>query len=182
MKLEAEIENIKKILVDDEKFYQVPDYQRPYSWDKDNLADLVDDLTNAYLNNQDENYFCGSLVLVNDENHTRFDIIDGQQRTTTFTIMACVFRDLYFNNLENRAKDYINNSIQDKYDENKRKLKFLTDIKYQNNFEQTVLKKIDFKDTKNIEKDIKGVLEIPCQSNKIISRIDNRTSSVNYKQ
>lgn len=155
MKLEAEIENIKKILVDDEKFYQIPDYQRPYSWDKDNLADLVDDLTNAYLNNQDENYFCGSLVLVNDENNTRFDIIDGQQRTTTFTIMACVFRDLYFHKLENRAKDYISNSIQDKYDENKRKLKFLTDIKYQNNFEQTVLKKIDFRDTKNIEKDIR---------------------------
>lgn len=156
MKLEAEIENIKKILVDDEKFYQIPDYQRPYSWDKDNLADLIDDLTNAYLNNSEENYFCGSLVLVNDENNTRFDIIDGQQRTTTFTIMACVFRDLYFHELENRAKDYINNSIQDKYDVNKRKLKFLTDIKYQNNFEQTVLKEIVFIDTKNIEKDIRN--------------------------
>ena len=182
MKLEAEIENIKKILVDDEKFYQIPDYQRPYSWDKDNLADLVDDLTNAYLNNQDENYFCGSLVLVNDENHTRFDIIDGQQRTTTFTIMACVFRDLYFNDLENRAKDYINNSIQDKYDENKRKLKFLTDIKYQNNFEQTVLKKIDFKDTKNIEKDIKDnryLQNAHYLKNFIIEKVDENTININ---
>ena len=182
MKLEAEIENIKKILVDDEKFYQIPDYQRPYSWDKDNLADLVDDLTNAYLNNQDENYFCGSLVLVNDENHTRFDIIDGQQRTTTFTIMACVFRDLYFNDLEDRAKDYINNSIQDKYDENKRKLKFLTDIKYQNNFEQTVLKKIDFKDTKNIEKDIKDnryLQNAHYLKNFIIEKVDENTININ---
>lgn len=182
MKLEAEIENIKKILVDDEKFYQIPDYQRPYSWDKDNLADLVDDLTNAYLNNQDENYFCGSLVLVNDENNTRFDIIDGQQRTTTFTIMACVFRDLYFNNLENRAKDYINNSIQDKYDENKRKLKFLTDIKYQNNFEQTVLKKIDFKDTKSIEKDIKDnryLQNAHYLRNFIIEKVDENKININ---
>jgi len=182
VKLEAEIENIKKILVDDEKFYQIPDYQRPYSWDKDNLADLVDDLTNAYLNNQDENYFCGSLVLVNDENNTRFDIIDGQQRTTTFTIMACVFRDLYFNNLENRAKDYINNSIQDKYDENKRKLKFLTDIKYQNNFEQTVLKKIDFKDTKSIEKDIKDnryLQNAHYLRNFIIEKVDENKININ---
>ncbi|HFU75825.1 MAG TPA: DUF262 domain-containing protein [Arcobacter sp.] len=155
MKLEAEIENIKKILVDDEKFYQIPDYQRPYSWDKDNLADLIDDLTNAYLNNKDENYFCGSLVLVNDENTTRYDIIDGQQRTTTFTIIACVLRDLYFDELQPKAKKYINNSIQDEFESTKRKLKFLTDVKYQNNFEQTVLKKIDFQDTKNIEKDIK---------------------------
>ena len=155
MKIEAEIENIKKILVDDEKFYQIPDYQRPYSWDKDNLADLIDDLTNAFINDKEENYFCGSLVLVKD-NNTRFDIIDGQQRTTTFTIIACIFRDLYFDKLENRAKDYIKNSIQDKYDENKRKLKFLTDVKFQNDFEQTVLKKITFIDTKNIEKDIKN--------------------------
>jgi len=155
MEIKAKIENIKKILVNDEKFYQIPDYQRPYSWDKDNLADLIDDLINSYVQNEDENYFCGSLVLVNDNDNSRFDIIDGQQRTTTFTILACVFRDLYFDKLENRAKDYITNSIQDKYDENKRKLRFLTDIKYQNNFEQTVLKKINFQKIKNIEKDIK---------------------------
>jgi len=155
MEIKAKIESLKKILVDDEKFYQIPDYQRPYSWDKDNLADLIDDLTNAYISSKEDNYFCGSLVLVNEPQSNRFDIIDGQQRTTTFTIIACVLRDLYFSELESRAKDYINNSIQDKYDENKRKLKFLTDIKYQNDFEQSVLKKIDFIKTKNIEKDIK---------------------------
>ena len=155
MEIKAKIENIDDILVDKKKFYQIPDYQRPYSWDKDNLADLIEDLTNSYLTNKEENYFCGSLVLINDESSERFDIIDGQQRTTTFTILACVFRDLYLDELDNRAKDYIYDSIQDKYDESRRKLKFLTDIKYQNNFEQTVLKKIDFKDIKNIEKDIK---------------------------
>lgn len=155
MKLEAEIENIKKILVDDEKFYQVPDYQRPYSWDKDNLSDLIDDLTNAYLENKKDTYFCGSLVLVNNEDDKRFDIIDGQQRTTTFTILACVFRDLYFNKLNDRAKDYIKGSIQDKYEENKRKLKFLTNEKYQIDFEETVLKQINFQSTKQVEKDFK---------------------------
>lgn len=155
MEIKAKIENIKNILVNDERFYQIPDYQRPYSWDKDNLADLIDDLTNSYLLNKDENYFCGSLVLVNNENSERFDIIDGQQRTTTFTILACVFRDLYFSELEAKAKKYINNSIQDEFEENKRKLKFLTDVKYQNNFEQTVLKKIDFEKNKNIEKELK---------------------------
>ncbi|MCI5118639.1 MAG: DUF262 domain-containing protein [Candidatus Electrothrix sp. LOE1_4_5] len=155
MKLEAEIENIKKILVDDEKFYQVPDYQRPYSWDKDNLSDLIDDLTTAYLENYNETYFCGSLVLVKNEDDQRLDIIDGQQRTTTFTIIACVLRDIYFNELQAKSKDYINNSIQDKYEENKRKLKFLTNEKYQIDFEETVLKKINFIKTRNIEKNFK---------------------------
>ena len=78
MEIKANIESLKKILVDDERFYQIPDYQRPYSWDKDNVSDLISDLTNAFINNPDENYFCGSLVLVADEKLNIYDIIDGQ--------------------------------------------------------------------------------------------------------
>jgi len=152
MKIEAEIKNIKQILVNDEKFYQIPDYQRPYSWDKDNLSDLIDDLVTAYIDDRDDNYFCGSLVLVKNQRSNRFDIIDGQQRTTTFTIISCVFRDLYFDELNAKAKDYINNSIQDKYDETNRKLKFLTSETYQIDFEETVLKGIKFENIKNIDK------------------------------
>ncbi|HIP33204.1 MAG TPA: DUF262 domain-containing protein [Bacteroidia bacterium] len=99
MKIEADIQNLKKILVDDEKFYQIPDYQRPYSWNKDNLSDLIDDLVTAYLENKDETYFCGSLVLVNNNIANRYDIIDGQQRITTFTILSCIFRDIYTSEL-----------------------------------------------------------------------------------
>jgi len=153
MKIEAEIENLKKILVDDEKFYQIPDYQRPYSWDKDNLSDLIDDLVTAYITNKHDTYFCGSLVLVNNESDARFDIIDGQQRATTFTIISCVFRDIYFSELSKKAQDFINASIQDKYEDSKRKLKFLTNEQYQIDFEETVLKGIEFKKTKNIEKE-----------------------------
>jgi len=161
MKIEAEIENLKKILVDDEKFYQIPDYQRPYSWDKDNLSDLIDDLVSAYLENKKETYFCGSLVLVNNESDSRFDIIDGQQRTTTFTIISCVFRDVYLSGLGPKAKDFISSSIQDKYEDTKRKLKFLTNEQYQIDFEETVLKGIDFKLTKHIEKDFPNVTTQP---------------------
>ena len=152
MKLEAEIKNIKKILVDDENFFQIPDYQRPYSWDKENISDLIDDLITAFQRNNDEHYFCGSVVLVDNKIDSRFDIIDGQQRITTFTIIACVFREVFKNSLGKKALKYISNSIQDEYEENKRKLKFLTNEKYQIDFEETVLKKIDFLDTKSIEK------------------------------
>jgi len=153
MKIEAKIDNLKKILVDDEKFYQIPDYQRPYSWDKDNLSDLVNDLITAYIENKNDIYFCGSLVLVNNEFDSRFDIIDGQQRITTFTIISCVFRDIYLSDLTRKAQDFINASIQDKYENSKRKLKFLTNEQYQIEFEETVLKGIEFKNTKNIEKE-----------------------------
>ena len=156
MEIKANIESLKKILVDDERFYQIPDYQRPYSWDKDNVYDLISDLTNAFINNPDENYFCGSLVLVADEKSNRYDIIDGQQRTTTFTILACVLRDLYMKEFPEKSKQrkYIIASIQDEYEDTKRKLKFLTSDKYQLDFEETVLKRINFIDNKNdYEKD-----------------------------
>jgi len=152
MKLEADIKNIKKILVDDESFFQIPDYQRPYSWDKENISDLIDDLITAYQRNNKEDYFCGSIVLVDNTSDKRYDVIDGQQRITTFTIIACVFRDLYKNVLGKKALKYISNSIQDEYEESKRKLKFLTNDKYQIDFEETVLKKINFIETKNIRK------------------------------
>ena len=141
------------ILGDKKKFYQIPDYQRPYSWNKENVSDLINDLFNAYKLSKDEKYFCGSLVLVKNEKDNRFDIIDGQQRTTTFTILACVLRELFLNDLSDKAKDYITESIHDKYEKNKRKLKFLTNEQYQLDFEETVLKSIIFKDTKIVEND-----------------------------
>ncbi len=152
MKIEADIQNLKKFLVNDERFYQIPDYQRPYSWGKDNVSDLIDDLITAYINSKDDDYFCGSVVLVNNKIKDRFDIIDGQQRITTFIIIACVFRDVYGSELQDKATDFINQSIEDKYEHEKRKLTFLTAEQYQIDFEQTVLNKIDFKITKNIDK------------------------------
>lgn len=153
MEIKALIESLKKVLCDDERFYQIPDYQRPYSWDKDNVSDLISDLVTSYINNIEENYFCGSLVLVQGDKG-RLDIIDGQQRVTTFTILACVIRDLYYDILDEKQKDYIKLSIQDKYENTKRKLKFLTNDKYQLDFEETVLKKINFISNKNdYEKD-----------------------------
>ncbi|GAA7991650.1 hypothetical protein BTM329_13060 [Helicobacter pylori] len=46
-KVEVELKKLHKILADDEYFYQVPDYQRPYVWDKDHLGALIDDLVAA---------------------------------------------------------------------------------------------------------------------------------------
>lgn len=156
MKIEAEIRSLEDILTNNKQFYQIPDYQRPYSWDKDNVSDLVEDLVDAYLNKNEEDYFCGSLVLVGNGRNERYDIIDGQQRTTTFIIMACVIRDLYWDSLNEKSKDFIKASIQDKYDESKEKLRFLTDEKYQNNFMQTILNGIKFKENINIEKEFKN--------------------------
>lgn len=67
------------------KIYNVPLYQRDYSWDQDNWEDLWNDIINVYENK--ESHYMGSIVLQN-KGDSKFQIIDGQQRFTTLSIIA----------------------------------------------------------------------------------------------
>jgi hypothetical protein len=75
--------------------YTIPQYQRPYTWSTENYEILWEDLSDAYteyLKAQEENrspdyYFLGPVVFVKNSLKRSFDIIDGQQRTTTFHIL-----------------------------------------------------------------------------------------------
>lgn len=89
---------IKDVFSDD-FFFEIPHYQRPYSWGEDHAIALVDDLSEAMnrrpaSGNGPDPYFLGSLVLIKrgDEQHAR--VVDGQQRLTTLTILLAVIRDL----------------------------------------------------------------------------------------
>lgn len=136
--------NATDLMGDGACFYQIPDYQRPYCWDKNNVSDLIDDLFYAYVNSKNNEYFCGSVVLVKNFSDERFDVIDGQQRITTFTILFCVLRDVFKGRLDKQANDLISESISDRYDIDKRRLKFLTNDDNQAEFEQKILKEIIF--------------------------------------
>ncbi|GAA8758678.1 DUF262 domain-containing protein [Helicobacter pylori] len=148
--IKAEIEKLHKILVDSEYFYQVPDYQRPYVWDKDHLGALIDDLVASYTNNKEDEYFCGSIVIVKNQKDNRWDVVDGQQRLTSFIILACTILKLYKNSLGQKSEAFIKESIYDRHDEEKERLKFLTAQNYNNIFENTVLNNLEFED--NIKK------------------------------
>lgn len=85
---------IKQLFGNTDSLYQIPRYQRPYSWGDDQLEKLWDDLIEAHEN--DPYYFLGSVITAKpEEASTYLDIVDGQQRLTTLTILLCVFRDLY---------------------------------------------------------------------------------------
>lgn len=74
--------------------YQIPRYQRPYSWSDDQLSKLWDDLREAQQ--FEPNYFLGSVITAKPEEASNYlDIVDGQQRLTTLLILLCVYRDLY---------------------------------------------------------------------------------------
>jgi uncharacterized protein with ParB-like and HNH nuclease domain len=91
-----------KLFVKDvfQKWYRIPEYQRPYVWGNDEVLELLDDVYRARQTNPDSQYFLGSLVLKKNEKHegiTRYDeydLLDGQQRLTTLFLITAVVRDL----------------------------------------------------------------------------------------
>ena len=74
--------------------YHIPAYQRPYAWTVEETGTLFDDLYGFYASEQeDENYFLGSIVLIKENTDRKSDVIDGQQRLTTLTILFSVLAD-----------------------------------------------------------------------------------------
>lgn len=123
--------------------YQVPNYQRPYSWDTERVETLWDDLFTAYQEGMEE-YFLGSLILIRNDDNKRLDIVDGQQRITTLMILFCALRDLYYNNLDDiKKKNLILGRIKNLENDSER-LILRTQTHNQNTFEQEILNNIDF--------------------------------------
>ena len=84
---------LRKIFSSDYEF-EIPDYQRPYAWGKEQALQLLDDLEGALARDTDEPYFLGSIVLVKAGSGPSAQVIDGQQRLTTLSILFAVLRDL----------------------------------------------------------------------------------------
>lgn len=97
-KIESDKIFVKQIFSD--YWFRIPDYQRSYVWGKDEIDDLIEDVTFASNNQADGEYFLGSLVLqkkTNTENkidYIEFDVLDGQQRLTTLLLLISVIRDI----------------------------------------------------------------------------------------
>ena len=92
--IQASEKPILKVLCDDYVF-QIPAYQRPYAWESEHVEKLVDDLHYALHEGNDELYFLGSVVLIPSAGDRHLcDVVDGQQRLTTLTMILCVLREL----------------------------------------------------------------------------------------
>ncbi len=103
-------------------YHQIPIYQRPYQWTEENCEKLLDDLFFNYEDDRESDYFCGSLVLVKSDPNSKtetYDIVDGQQRLSTFILLAKVLADLY-NGLDPEYLEYLQESWKDRYTERKR--------------------------------------------------------------
>ncbi|MES5097824.1 DUF262 domain-containing HNH endonuclease family protein [Agrobacterium sp. BA1120] len=91
----------------DRFLHEIPPYQRPYAWTEEEAKQLLVDLTEAMDDEADEPYFLGSLVLIKPPGHLIGQVVDGQQRLTTLTILGAVLRDLAIDEKERAALDSI---------------------------------------------------------------------------
>lgn len=82
----------------DKYLFRIPSYQRPYAWTTEQASELLDDVMTACGDSGDvadaSPYFLGSIVLIKDPQKPEADVVDGQQRLTTLTILLCALRDL----------------------------------------------------------------------------------------
>lgn len=107
----------------EEFYYQIPIYQRPYQWTRENCEKLLDDLFEDYEEDRESDYFCGSLVLVKSDPNSKteiYDIVDGQQRLSTFILLAKVLADLYNDCLDPKNLEHLQEGWKDRHTERKR--------------------------------------------------------------
>lgn len=100
MEFKSQDKSIGNILFEAGSLFQIPRYQRPYAWEEDQISEFWSD-----VNESDDSYFFGTIILNNEslkENENRKEIIDGQQRILTITILAAVLRD-WANSLKDKS-------------------------------------------------------------------------------
>lgn len=84
-------------VINQQYFFNIPIYQRLYVWGKEQIYTLLDDIVTAWLENKNEFYLGGTLVIeraVNELEGIRYyDLIDGQQRFTTLWLISVVLKE-----------------------------------------------------------------------------------------
>jgi len=90
--MENNAKNIKEILANDD--YIIPRYQRNYAWGKTEISQLIKDIDEFFPkeNYEKKSYYLGSLVCFKREDGS-FELIDGQQRHTTITLINLVLKN-----------------------------------------------------------------------------------------
>ena len=92
--------------------FEIPEYQRPYAWTTEQTGALLDDLLHAIGDVESVSkaapYFLGSIVTIKNGLRPQAQIVDGQQRLTTLTVLLCVLRELASSNGDrNDTHNYI---------------------------------------------------------------------------
>ena len=111
-KLNVDQKSIYELLSDRKADYIIPDYQRPYAWGEDSCQTLWDDIFSFAIPDNDatkfdtsDEYFLGSIVTFENDKKQQ-EVIDGQQRLTTFMLLLRAFYDRFTKMQDQDSKDF----------------------------------------------------------------------------
>lgn len=90
--IKIDLRGIASVLKDKNSY--VPKYQRSYAWKEENVAHFFQDIGTA-INTGATEYFLGSIV-ISEKEEGRPEIVDGQQRLATTSIILAAMRDYFF--------------------------------------------------------------------------------------
>lgn len=141
-----ETKSVKALFLDTDVRYSIPNYQRPYAWKKEQVEQLWYDILEAYQNNKsapdsDLNYFLGSIVVVGKND---YEVVDGQQRLTTLTILFYVLQDLAKKGEIDLSEDQVSYISACLKDVHTKRQKLKTHIQNQVEFEEMFKEQIDY--------------------------------------
>lgn len=108
--IDSKVLGLREVIkVNEGERYSIPIYQRPYSWEEKNIKDFLASIFDAFKEVNEEKckanvkpVFFGTIQLDHNKDDNTLDIVDGQQRLTTFLL----FLDLLQRN-EIHPKEYI---------------------------------------------------------------------------
>lgn len=109
MNINPESKPISEILsIEGQAYYNIPVYQRNYSWNDNNIEELYND-----VKNEDKGYYIGNLLVTPSTDLPGYDVVDGQQRLTTIALFfLAIYEELNKvideaeTNIEERKKVY----------------------------------------------------------------------------
>src|SRR5260221_13528752 len=78
-----------------ECFYIVPDYQREYVWAEKEVEQLMQDIDEEFDVGDRREYFIGTVLVSPTQQKNHFEVIDGQQRLTTFFLLLCALKQMF---------------------------------------------------------------------------------------
>ena len=97
-------------------FYIVPDYQREYVWTDKEVHQLLEDIDEQIDAGTTREYFIGTVLVSPTEQTNHYEVIDGQQRLTTFFLLLCALKHLFQDEPQHQAA--ISDLISTRYTDN----------------------------------------------------------------
>lgn len=93
----ARIENHKYSIEEAfrECFYIIPDYQREYVWTDKEVHQLLEDINEQIGTGNAREYFIGMILVSPTLERNHYEVIDGQQRLTTFFLLLCALKQMF---------------------------------------------------------------------------------------